>query len=128
MEERTGMLTEQQEQFIAGLLDKAITFKNPVLESLDGPSFKVLVSVIDNNLIERIPQEWQNPIEPIIDAAIAGQWEEAADKIAAFANEKIDIPGLDELSEQLIFNAILQLILGAIMGQVEEFRGAATKE
>ena len=123
MEERTGMLTPEQEVFVAGLLDEVVKFKNPILESLDGPSFKVLISVIDNNLIEKIPQEWQNPIEPIIDEAIAGNWEGAASRIADFANEKIDVPGLDELSEQLIFNAVVQLILGMIQGKVEQLRG-----
>lgn len=122
METRKGLLTEEQEAFVSGLLDDLIDFKNPVLEGLDGPAFKVLVSVVDNNLIDKIPEEWQNPIEPILDEAMAGNWEEAADKVADLLNEKIDVPGLDEISEQLIFNAILQLILGVIMGRVEAAR------
>ncbi len=121
-EERKGMLTNEQESFLANLLDETIQFKNPLLESMDSAIFKVLISVVDNNLVERIPQEWQNPLEPIIDAAIAGDWEGAADKIANFANEKIDIPGLDEISEQMIFTALVQLILGLIMGKIEQVR------
>ena len=122
MSERKGMLTNEQESFLAGLLDELIQFKNPILESMDKTVFKVLISVIDNNLIERIPEDWQNPLEPILDAAIAGDWEGAADLIVTFANEKIDIPGLDELSEQMIFTAIAQLILGLIMAKVEQAR------
>ena len=124
MSERKGILTPEQENFVAGLLDEKIKFKNPILESMDQMAFKAIITVVDNNLIDRIPEDWQSPLEPIIDEAIAGEWEAAASKIATFANQKIDIPGLDELSEQMIFDAITQLILGLIMGKVEQIRKA----
>lgn len=122
MSERKGILTPEQENFIAKLLDEKIKFKNPILESMDRMAFKAIITVIDNNLIDRIPEDWKNPLEPILDDAIAEKWEDAASKIATLANEKIDIPGLDEISEQLIFEAITKLVLGLIMGKIEQAR------
>jgi len=121
-EQRKGMLTDEQENFLAKLLDEKIKFKNPILESMDKMAFKTIIAVVDNNLVNKIPPEWQTPLEPIIDDAIAGKWEAVASQVATFANQKIDIPGMDELSEQLIFGAVTQLILGLLMGKVEQLR------
>jgi hypothetical protein len=120
MSERKGLFTDVQEDFLAELLDKKIPFGNPVLELADKLVFKTVISVVDNNVLEKIPVGWQNPLEPIIDAAIEEDWDEAGYLIAKLANQKLDIPGIDELSEQLIFNAIVSLILGLIMDRISQ--------
>jgi len=118
--ETKGLLTTEQEAFIAGLLDNAINFKNPILEAFDATIFQTLIKVIDDNLMERIPEGWQNPLEGIITAAMEENYELAATLASDLLNSKIDIPGLDEISEQLIFNAILQLIVGLILDKINQ--------
>ena len=122
MSERKGLLTKDQESFFANLLDDAIKFPNPILEALDKTAFKLIISAVDDNLADRIPEDWQNPLEPVIDAAMEERWEDAAELAAVLLNEKIDIPGIDEASEQAIFSGVLQLIVGAIISRAEAER------
>lgn len=119
MSERKGLISEAGHGLLGTLLDEAIPFKNPVLEAFDGKAFTIVIAVVDDNLIDKIPEDWKNPLEPIVDAAINSNWELAGTLAASMANEKIDIPGLDELSEQLIFSGVVQLIVGLIQGKVE---------
>lgn len=119
MKERKGLLTKDQEKFFAELLDDAIPFSNPLIERLDKAAFKLIISAVDDNLAERIPEDWKSPLEPVIDAAMSERWEEAGEHAATLLNSKIDIPGIDEQSEQAIFNGVIQLILGAIISRVE---------
>jgi len=114
---RKGLLTKEQENFFAELLDDAILFPNPLIERLDKPAFKLIIRAVDDNLAERIPEGWQSPLEPVIDAAMSGNWEEAGRHAANLLSSKIDIPGIDEDSEQAIFNGVIQLIIGAIISR-----------
>ena len=114
---RKGLLTKEQEKFFAELLDDAILFPNPLVERLDKAAFKLIISAVDDNLAERIPKGWRSPLEPVIDAAMSGSWEAAGEYAAALLNSKIDIPGIDEQSEQAIFNGVIQLIIGAIISR-----------
>ena len=118
MEQRQGWFTNDQEKFLADLLDEKVQLKG-VLEMADGMIFKLVISTLDNNLIEKIPDEWNNPIAPIIDAVIAKDWDQAAVLIASFADDKIDIPGIDDLSEKMIFSSVLALAAGIIQSKVE---------
>ena len=117
-----GIISPDGEKMLAKLADEKIEWKNPILEAVDGKMFLIVIKAIDNNLLERIPEEWQSPVESIIEAAINEEWELAGELVSEFANTKIDIPFLDEESEALLFNAIISLALGLIMGKVEEMR------
>ncbi len=114
---RKGLLTKEQEKFFAELLDDAILFPNALVERLDKVAFKLIISTVDDNLADRIPEGWKSPLEPVIDAAMDGRWEEAGRHAANLLNSKIDIPGIDEESEQAIISGIIQLIIGAIISR-----------
>lgn len=114
---RKGLLTKEQEKFFAGLLDDAIQFPNPILEKLDKTAFKLIISAVDDNLADRIPEDWKSPLEPIIDAAMDGRWEDAGAYASDMINQKIDIPGIDEESEGAIINGVIQLIIGAVLSR-----------
>jgi len=122
MEDRKGLLKPEQQRFFAVLIDEAVPFKNPFLEAFDGEAFNIIITVVDDNLLDKIPEDWQNPIEPIIDAAMEGNWDLAGALAADFANQKIDIPGLDELSEQLIFSGLINFLVGLIVGKAESLK------
>ena len=114
---RKGLLTKNQQKFFAILLADKIKFRNVILERLKKAAFKLIISVVDDNLADRISEDWQNPIEPMIDAAMEGRWYYAGELAAKLANKKVDIPGIDEDREYAIFNGIIQLIISAIISR-----------
>jgi hypothetical protein len=122
MDEVKGIISPQGEELIAELLDEKVKWKNPLMERLDGKMFQVVIKTIDNTLLEKIPPEWQSPIEPVIEAALTKDWELAAELISELVANKVDIPWLDEESEHLLFNAILSFVTGLIMAKVEDIR------
>ena len=123
-EEFLGLVSPEGEEMLAVLADEAYQWKNPILEMADKSVYKTIISTIDNNLLTKVPADWANPLKPIIAAAIKKDWETVGAGVANLANQKINIPGIDELSEQLLFNAAVGLILGLLMGKVEAVRAA----
>ena len=69
-EERKGLFTKEQEAKLAKIADGATDFSNPLLEGLDGPVFKQAIALLDNLVFEKIPQDAQAIIEPIVDEII----------------------------------------------------------
>ena len=122
MSEIKGIISPRGENLLAKLLDEKVKWKNPLIEAVDGKVFKIFIKTIDNTFLDKIPQEWQNPIEPIIEAAIDKQWLTAGELIAQLGVDKIDIPWLDEESERLLFTSIIALVSGLIMCKVENMR------
>ena len=122
MKEVQGVISPRGENLLAELLDEKVKWKNPLIEAVDGKFFKILIKTIDNTFLDKIPQEWQNPLEPIIEAAIDKQWLTAGELIAQLGVDIIDVPWLDEESERLLFNSIIALVTGLIMAKVEAVR------
>jgi hypothetical protein len=118
MAERKGLLTAEQEKVLAELLDEAIKF-NGLLETMDGIAFKLIIKTVDDNFAEKIPAEWQSPLEPLIDKVIEQDWAAAGELAAELLDAKIDIPGLDDASEEAIFKGAISMILGAILTKVK---------
>lgn len=114
---RKGLLNKDQQKFFANLLAEKIKFRNAILERLKKAVFNLIIKVVDDNLADRIPQDWQNPIESMMDAAMDGQWEYAGALAAGLINKKVDIPGINEEREFGIFNGVIQLIIGAIISR-----------
>lgn len=117
MSKRKGLLTKEQQKFFANLLADKIKFRNAILERLKKAAFMLIISVVDDNLADKIPEDWQNPIQPMIDAAMDGRWETAGELAAELINKKVDIPGIDEEREFGIFNGVIQLIIGAVVSR-----------
>lgn len=118
--EQKGILNPDQEKFLAKLMDEKVKFSNPLIEVVDGVAFKLAITLLDDNLLEKIPADWKNPISPIVDAAIEGRWNEVATAIANLADEKIDVPGIDDLSEKLLFHSVVGIIFSLLMGKIEK--------
>ena len=70
MEERKGLFTPEQEEFLSLVLDDLFKFKNPLYEKFDKTFFKTLLKVADDWVADKINQEWKAKIVPIIDAAM----------------------------------------------------------
>lgn len=115
MEERKGVLTKEGQKFFGQLLDDLYKAKNPMVEMVDGKMFTLLIGIIDDNLIDKIPDKWKDPLSPIVDAGIEKDWETAGNLAADFLNKNIDIPGIDEDSEGLLFGAVVNFLVTLVL-------------
>lgn len=114
-----GIISPEGEKLIAQFFDDKVQWKSKILEKLDGKFFLILIRVIDNKLLDKIPDDWQNPLEPIIEAALDHNYPKCAKLIAELTDQKIDFPFLDDGSEKLFFESIFNLILSLILARVE---------
>jgi hypothetical protein len=111
---RKGVLTPEQEDFLAQVLDDVFKFKNPLIETFDKTVFKSLIKIGDDTQLDKINVTWKVKLIPIVDAAIAKDIENVRVAVTALLNEKIDIPVLDEEQEFLLFDSLTRFIASAI--------------
>lgn len=113
MEEK-GILTLEQEKKLAELLDNVIKLKG-FLELVDGYVFKALITFLDDKFADQIKIEIKLKLAELVDAVLAEDIEGAEGLAADVINMLIDVPGLDEESEGLLFKGIIQLLVGVIL-------------
>lgn len=113
MEEK-GILTPEQEKKLAELLDNVIKLKG-VLELIDGYVFKALITFLDDKFADQIKVEIKLKLAELVDAVLAEDIELAEELAAEVINMLLDVPGLDEESEGLLFKGIVQLLVGVVV-------------
>ena len=126
MEERKGLLTSEHEEYLAGVLDYFFKFKNPVMEKYDKFAFKLIIQAGDNNGLHRINPSWKETLIPIIDAAMAGDFNAVRQLTTDLLNGKIDLPFADEEIELRMFDSFTRFVAAAIEFYV--VKTAAPKE
>lgn len=119
-EERKGVLTPEQENFIADAIDFWLKFKNPLLEKGDGPILRLVVRAADNNGADKLPQQWKEELIPIVDAAMNKNYDSVRGLVADFLNKKIDIPNMDDYMETMVFDSFTKFVVAAIAFFVEK--------
>lgn len=117
MEEK-GILTAEQEKKLAELLDNVIKLKG-FLELIDGYVFKALITFLDDKFADKIKVEIKLKLAELVDAVLAEDIETSEILAAEVINMLIDVPGLDEESEGLLFKGVVQLVVGAILDWLE---------
>ena len=125
MEEK-GILTQEQEKRLAELLDDVIKLKG-FLELLDGYVFKALITFLDDKFADQIKVEIKIKLAELVDAVLAEDIETAQDLAAEAINMLIDVPGLDEESEGLLFKGIIQLLVGVVVDWINKKKGEPVK-
>jgi hypothetical protein len=125
MEEK-GILTQEQEKRLAELLDDVIKLKG-FLELLDGYVFKALITFLDDKFADQIKVEIKIKLAELVDAVLAEDIETAQDLAAEVINMLIDVPGLDEESEGLLFKGIIQLLVGVVVDWINKKKGEPVK-
>ena len=125
MEEK-GILTQEQEKRLAELLDDVIKLKG-FLELLDGYVFKALITFLDDKFADQIKVEIKIKLAELVDAVLAEDIETAQDLAAEVINMLIDVPGLDEESEGLLFKGIIQLLVGVVLDWINKKKGEPVK-
>ncbi len=118
MEEK-GILTVEQEKKLAELLDDVIKLKG-VLELIDGYVFKALITFLDDKFADKIKVEIKVKLGELVDAVINKDLESGETLAAEVINMLIDVPGLDEESEGLLFKGLIQLLVGVVVDWLEK--------
>lgn len=113
MEEK-GILTAEQEKKLSELLDNVIKLKG-VLELIDGYVFKALITFLDDKFADKIKVEIKLKLAELVDAVLAEDVAKAEALAAEVINMLIDVPGLDEEAEGLLFKGIIELLVGVIL-------------
>lgn len=113
-----GIFTLEQEKKLASLLDELVKLKG-MPEFLDGYLFKSIITLVDDTLLEKLPEDIKVKLSAVIDAVMVNNVELAETLSANLLSELINIPGLDKTSESLILKAMIEIIMAAVMKWVE---------
>ena len=109
-----GVLTTVQEKKIADLLDNALKLKG-FLELVDGYVFKAVITFVDDKYADQLSVDLKTKLSALVDAVLAENVELAEQLATDLINSLIDIPGLDEEAEGLLFKGVIELVVGAIL-------------
>lgn len=117
-----GILTSAQEKTLSALLDDAIKLKG-VAELVDGFLFKAIITFVDDKYIDKLKEDIKVKLAGLVEAVMAEDVELAEQLATDLVNSLIDIPGLDEESEGLLFKGVIEIIVGAILQWIESKKG-----
>ncbi len=117
-----GIFTVEQEKKLAELLDNVVKLKG-VAEFIDGYLFKAVITFVDDKFIDKIKEEIKVKLSALAEACLAEDVELAEELAADLMNSLIDIPGLDEESEGLLFKGVIELIVGAVLDWIQSKKG-----
>lgn len=118
-----GIWKEDQEKLLAKAVDNAYQGKG-ILELVDGYVAKVAISIIDDTQLEKLPEDLKPKLSELTDLALAEDVEGAEKLAAEILNARIDIPGIDEEAEYVIFEGALTLLVGAVIKFVKSKKEA----
>jgi len=118
------VLTPEQEKLLAEALDEFLKFKNSIVEKFDGPVALIVVRGVDNRFADKVNPAWKTPLIPIIDSALAGDIEETRRLVTDLINQKIDIPGIQEDVELMMFDGFTRFAAAAVAWFLERKRAA----
>lgn len=109
------LLTDESVKKLAEALDKAIKLKNPFLEFIDGPAFKITFGQL-NKLTSKINFDDYTftKVNELVNAASGENEELALSIITEVQNHYIDVPILGEPEEKEIFDSINGLLFGLV--------------
>jgi len=118
----SGILTTVQEKQLAEMVDNALKFKG-ILELIDGYVAKILISYLDDKVLDKLKDELKVKLAALVDAVMAEDIELSETLAAEIINGLVDIPGLDEEAEGLIFKGLIEIAVGAILHKLAELKG-----
>ncbi len=109
-----GILIEKLETTLGQMADNAIKLPG-IWEALDGPAFIIVIKTVDNNLAEKIPEPFKSQIRDMLTEILDEKdYETACIMASNFLDTLIDIPGIDDPTEQMIFSGIFTVIAGLL--------------
>ena len=121
---RKGLFTPAHEEYLSEVLDNVFKFKNPLIEKFDKTAFKLMVSTLDNQGLDRLHEDWKKDVIPLIDAAMALNVEETRRLAVDLLNKRVDIPKIDEEAELMVFDAFTRFLVAAVDWYVQKQKAA----
>jgi hypothetical protein len=112
-----GVLTTEQEKKIAGLLDDLLKLKG-FLELIDGYVFKAIITFVDDKYVDKLSVDIKTKLSELISAVMAENVELSEQLATELMNALIDIPGLNEETEGLLFKGVIELVVGAVLNWI----------
>ena len=114
----SGLLTEEQEKFFAGVIADEVPVSGLWKLSLKW-TLPILVGAIDDNYGEKVPEPWANYARQLFTSTYLAlqdgkfseeEQEQIVTLCADILNKEIDIPLLEEDDEAVVFLQLLKLI------------------
>lgn len=112
------VFTKETKKALVKMLDDLIDLPW-YLEPLDAPGFNMLIGFIDKYGDKYIPDEIDPLINESIMAAMAGNYDLAAEKASTALNAVIDVPLIEEDQEQAVFLSGITFLINLIKSWVE---------
>ena len=110
-----GILLKTVEAKLATILDDVVKL-NGFWETIDGVAFRLVISAVDDNLADKIPEPYKTEIRTVIFEIIENEdYDQAVLNAFDFLDSLIDIPGFDDDTERLMFEAIAKMVVAAIL-------------
>lgn len=117
-----GILTVVQEKKLSEILDSAVKVSG-IFEFIDGYLFKILLTFLDDTYADKLSVEIKTELGQLADALMTSDWDAAENVATSIINRLIDIPGLDENAEGLLFKGIVEIIIGAVLKLIGQKKG-----
>ena len=118
-----GILTSEQEKVLSEKLDEIVKLKG-FLELIDGMVFRSLITFIDNTYVDKLAVDVKTKLAALVDAILDKDIETAENIATDIINILIDVPGLDEEAEGLLFKGVIQILVAAILKWIESRKNA----
>jgi hypothetical protein len=113
-----GILTPEMESKVSQYLDDIVKLEG-ILEAIDGLAFKLVITQLDNNFADRIPEPYKTEIREVLsDILMDNDYNSAINKGLALLDSIIDIPMFDDESEALIFEGLASILI-AILAKIK---------
>ena len=117
-----GVWTKEQIKFLAKILDDLKKWNNFFMETFDGKIYEGFLYFINNLALDKIPEKYKLPLSELTTTVMEGNWDEFDDKAAVILAELLDIPGMNEDQEVVLFSTGVQFIVEAIKLWIEKKR------
>lgn len=100
-----GLLTKKQEKVVAEIVIAVIPpMKRKWINSVIHFVVRWGVSLLDNQLFEKLNPGWKADIVPVLNEIIEGRYEQARMYVTDLLNKRIDIKDMDEPTEMEAFD------------------------
>lgn len=110
-----GLLSKATEAKLAKSLDNLVEVGG-IWEQIDGLAFRTFISIIDDTLGEKVPEPYKSEIQNLLIMILDEEdYEQAIKRAFTFADECIDVPGIDDEMENLLFSGLANIIVAAIL-------------
>jgi hypothetical protein len=120
-----GVLTVEQEKKLSELIDNAVKLKG-LAELLDGYIAKAVLTFIDDKYADQLKEDVKVQLSALIDAVINNDIPLAETLAADVVNKLVDLPGLEEEDEGLIFKGVIEFIVGVVTKWIADKKAAGT--